>query len=607
MNFMQFLPYLIGLVAVIVVLFGAKAMLGIVRIKEDEVGGIIKKLGFDGKKLPEGRIVALNGEPGYQAKTLPPGLHFGYWPWMYEIVKYKVTAIGAGKIGLVFAKDGDLMPSDRIVGKTVECNMFQDAEAFLKNGGQKGKQAAVLTPGIYRINKALFETAEATVTTIGSDCIGIITTHDGAAIPKGQMAAPIVEGHKNFQDPDAFVNAGGCRGLQEQILLAGQYNLNPWFVSVQEAELTEVPIGHVGVVVSFVGEDKGDISGENFTHGNIVPKGGKGVWAEPLYPGKHPVNTRCAKVELVPTTNIVLNWANSRNEAHRLDEKLSTITVRSADGFTFNLDVSQIINIGAKDAPFVISRVGSVRNLVAQVLEPIIGNYFRNSAQKYTVLDFLSNRAERQQEARQHITTAVQQYNVQSVDTLIGDITPPNELMKPLTDRKVAEEQEKTFTTQMKAQKTRQTLEAETALANKQAELVNEEQNIKIAERKAQAAVKQAEGGSAAAAKMAEGKAEAIRKEGFAQAEIISITGKSEAEAIQAKGLAQAEAARKGVEAMGENYATLQMVESLAKNGIKLVPDVSVGGAAGNGGASEALLGMLLQTMKNGKGNAAAA
>ncbi len=592
-----YLPYIISAVSILLLLIFAKAALGLVSIKENENGQIIKKFSLDGKKLADGRVVALNGEPGYQAKMLQPGWHLWYWPWMYDIKKTPIITIPTGKIGLVFAKDGNPLPGNRIIAKAVECNMFQDAEAFLKNGGQKGKQAKVLTAGMYRINTALFDVSTCNVVTIGSDKIGIITAHDGESMPKGQMAAPVVEGHQNFQDPDAFVQNGGCRGLQEQILLAGQYNLNPWFVEVEEADLTSVPIGYVGVVVSFVGEDKGDISGEDFTHGNIVPKGGKGVWAEPLYPGKHPINTRCAKVELVPTTNIVLNWANARTESHMLDEGLSTITVRSIDGFKFNLDVSQIINIGAKDAPFVISRVGSVKNLVGQVLEPIIGNYFRNSAQRYTVLDFLSNRADRQLESRTHITNAILAYNVQSVDTLIGDITPPEPLMKPLTDRKVAEEQEKTYTTEMKAQKTRQALEAETALANKQAELVNEEQNVMIAERQAKAAIKKAEGDSHAASTRAEGEAEAIRKKGIAEAEIVSVKGKNEAEAIQAIGLAKAEAARKGVEAMGDSYALLQIVNSLAEHNIKLVPEVSVSSSGGAGNPSDAILGLLLKSL----------
>jgi len=581
------LPWVFWIIGIAVFLLVVKMSLGIVVIKENEVGQIIKKFSFDGKKLPQGRVVALNGEPGYQAKVLAPGMHFWYWPWMYNIVKDGVVVIKPGKIGLIAAKDGAPQPKDRVVCKSVQCNMFQDAEAFLNNGGQKGKQGTVLTAGMYRINKALFDVFEAEVTKVSSDKVGMLTASDGRPLSDGLMAAPTVAGHSNFQDSDAFYELGGMRGLQEQILLAGQYNLNPWFVTVEEADLVLVPIGYVGVVVSFVGEDKADISGEEFTHGNIVPKGGKGVWAEPLYPGKHPINTRTMKVELVPTTNIVLNWATARTESHKLDEKLNTITVRSKDGFKFNLDVSQIINIGAKEAPYVISRVGSVTNLVNQVLEPIIGNYFRNSAQNYTVLDFLENRAARQHEAGAQITTAIKEYNVESVDTLIGDITPPEELMAPLTARKVAEEVKKTNTVQEEAQVTRQRLVAATALAEKQTELVNEEQNIEIARRKA-----------LAVSEAAEGEASAIRKRGQAEADIVAMKGTKEAEAVQAIGLAKAAAAKAGVEAMGDNFALVQIFQFLSEHNIKLVPDV-VGGGDGEGGA---LMGMVMSLLAKAQG-----
>jgi uncharacterized membrane protein YqiK len=176
--------------------------------------------------------------------------------------------------------------------------------------------------------------------------------------------------------------------------------------------MVQIPIGYVGVVISYVGKAHVDVSGLEFKHGDLVEQGHKGVWVTPLYPGKQPLNTRVMKVELVPTTNIVLNWA-SRTEAHHYDEKLSSITVRSRDGFAFNLDVSQIIHVGALDAPKVISRVGSMQNLVDHVLQPIVGNYFRNSAQDCTVLDFLSARSQRQTEAAEHIRVALAAYDVQ--------------------------------------------------------------------------------------------------------------------------------------------------------------------------------------------------
>ena len=568
-----------------------------VSIKENQVGVVVKRFSLAGKRLPEGRLIALNGEPGYQAQTLSPGVHWGYWPWQYSVRKYPMTVIAPGQIGLVIANDGESMPVERMLCTAVECDHFQDAEKFLRSHGQKGRQSTVLTAGIYRIHPALFQVIpDIAITKIGSDKVGIVTVLDGAPMPAGQMAAKIVDGHNDFQSPDAFIRAGGSRGLQEQIVLAGNYNLNPWFCEIEEHELVEVPIGSVGVVVSFVGEDTSDISGVEFTHGNIVRRGGKGVWAEPLYPGKHPLNTRIMKVELVPTTNIVLNWANARSEAHKLDEKLSTITVRSQDGFTFNLDVSQIINIGATKAPWVISRVGSVRNLVNQVLEPIVGNYFRNSAQNYSVLDFLTNRAERQKEARQHINEAIKEYDVQSVDTLIGDITPPQELMAPLTARKIAEEQEKTYTTEEKAQRTRQELERQKALADKQKELVNSEQDVRVAEMRAKAAVEAANGESLAIARRAEGDAISRRRIGEAEADVVAMKGRNEGEAIRAIGQAKADAYKLGVEAMGAHFGLLQIFSVLAEKNIRLTPDVLVGGGNG-GGSNEGIMAVLLRDL----------
>ena len=115
-----------------------------------------------------------------------------------------------------------------------------------------------------------------------------------------------------------------------------------------------------------------------------------------------------------------------------------------------------------KNAPRVISRVGSMQNLVDHVLQPTVGNYFRNSAQEVTVLEFLSARSERQREAFENIKKAIEAYDVECIDTLIGDIVPPAELMKTQTDRKIADELERTYDAQREAQVKRQALERET-------------------------------------------------------------------------------------------------------------------------------------------------
>jgi uncharacterized membrane protein YqiK len=560
----------------------APLLMGLVLIRENQVGIVIKK--FSRRALPPGQFIALDGEAGYQADTLAPGLHFGFFFWQFRVIKSPVVIVAPGEIALVVAAAGAPIPAGRILAQVFACDDFQDARKFLLGGGEKGRQLAILTAGTYRINRALFEVITAdsahshgiapstlALTQIKPDQVGIVTTLDGRPIEAAEIAGPVIGGHDNFQNAQAFLAGGGRRGLQEQVLLSGSWNLNPWFAEVEQVPMLNIPIGSVGVVISFVGLAHVDVSGLAFKHGDLVDVGHKGVWVTPLYPGKHPVNTRVMRVELVPTTNIVLNWAN-RTEAHHFDEKLSSITVRSRDGFAFNLDVAQIIHVGALDAPKVISRVGSMQNLVDHVLQPIVGNYFRNSAQHHTVLDFLSARSTRQAEAAAHIRAALAAYDVEAVDTLIGDITPPAELMKTQTDRKIAEEERKTYEIQEAAQRQRQELVKATALANIQQQLVDADQGVRIAELNAQSTIKHASG----------------------EAESTKLRALGEADAIRATGHAKAEAYRAGVDSLGAaNYTVMQLTQTLAEHDMRIVPDVSVTGAAGTNGLLDSMLALV--------------
>ncbi|WP_055076281.1 SPFH domain-containing protein [Pseudanabaena sp. 'Roaring Creek'] len=562
-----------GVVIVFIFLPQMGWILGLIVVGEREVGIVVKKFSLRGD-LPPGQLVALNGEAGYQADTLAPGWHFGFYPWQYSVRKESVVVIPQGEIGLIIANDGKSIPPDRILGKTVPCDNFQNAREFLLAGGEKGRQLGILTAGTYRVNTALFTIitsanaaangmapSELKLYSVATEKVGIVTTLDGTPIETGAIAGAIIPEHDNFQNAQLFINGGGRRGLQEQVILSGSWNLNPWFVQIEQVKMTDIPIGYVGVVISFVGGAQDDVSGALFTHGHLVNVGDKGVWIEPLYPGKHPLNTHIMKVELVPTTNIVLNFSD-RTEEHGYDSKLRALNVRSNDGFAFNLEVAQIIHVGALDAPRVISRVGSMQNLVDHVLRPTVGNYFRNSAQAYTVLDFLIARSDRQAEAADFIRTAMQAYDVQAVDTLLGQIEPPETLMQTLTDRKIAEEQRKTYEVQRISQTQRQELVRETSLADIQREVVTAEQGVRIAELQASAKVKEAAG---------------------------------EAESIRVTGEAKADAYRAGVDALGgSSYVALQLMQTIGDRNVRVVPDVAVNGSDRGGGLLDGVLGMLL-------------
>lgn len=604
LGFLGPIQWVVWLVPIILLLAMYKLVLrlfGVVMIADNELGIVNKKFILFGehKTLPDGSLIALQGEAGIQADTLAPGVHFLYWPWQYEITRTPFTKIETGRIGIVESRDGQSLGSGRVLAKHVECNAFQDARAFLANGGQRGPQISIVTPGTYRINTQLFAIKMESALEIEDNQVGIVTAQEGQPLPTGDIAGQEIKNHNMYQNGQAFMDNGGFKGLQEQVMLAGRYYVNPRFVTVETKPMTDVPIAHVGVVIAYVGAEGKDVTGDSFKHGNLVSKGQRGVWVTPLDPGKYPINPLTHKVENVPTANVVLNWADTKTEAHKLDQNLCTIKVRSSDGFTFNLDVSQIIHIPRNDAPKVIARFGSVTNLVTQVLEPTIGNYFRNAAQNSDVIKFLSQRTDRQNEAKSAIKNALEVYDVGAIDTLIGDITPPQDLMKTLTDRKLAEQQQITYGTQETAENSRAKLEQAKAMASTQARVVDAERKVTIAEFDARSAVEQAKG-------------EANAKKIFAEGEAMKLTtvGEAQAKATQAVGGAEAEVIEKKTKAMDQgNYAQVEIARALASSGQRLVPDILVtgGNGANNSGLVDVLLGSILRDAMKKPGQTAPA
>ncbi len=586
--------WLFALMIVIICYRLVLRLFGVVLIPQTSIGIVDKRYSIVGRNrtLAEGEIVALNGEAGIQADTLAPGLHFFLWPWQYRITLQDFLVIPQDSIGVVESRGGIPLTEGRVLGKRVECKAFQDARTFLQGGGQRGPQITIIPPGTYRINTMVFSVNTSKVLEIPVNAVGVVTIKDGKPLTTGEIAGPEVPNHNSFQDAQAFIDAGGYKGLQEQVMLAGRYFINPMFATVEIKPMTAIPIANVGVVIAYVGEPGKDVTGDAFKHGNIVSRGQKGVWNDPLDPGMYPINPYTIRVELVPTANVVLNWADGKSEAHNLDKDLSTITVRSSDGFKFNLDVSQIIHIPRSDAPKVIARFGSMVNLVTQVLEPTIGNYFRNAAQNSDVIDFLKNRQLRQGEARKSISDALQEYNVGAVDTLIGDITPPDELMKTLTDRKIADQRKVTFDSQRLAEDNRRELEKSKAMADTQASVVTAERSVTIAGFAADAAIKQAEGQAKAKTVNAEADATVTKVTGEADATVTKVTGDADAGKTLAVGTAEADVIKLKIASMtSDNYAVIETAKALAASGFKLVPDIVAGS---DSGGSNSLMNIFL-------------
>ena len=132
-----------------------------------------------------------------------------------------------GRVGVIEARDGKPLSGGRVIARHVDCDSFQDASAFIAGGGERGPQMAVIAPGTYRINPFLFSVQLADALDIPDNKVGIVTTREGLSLATGEIAGPVIPGHNMFQSPQSFVDGKGSKGLQEQVLLAGRYFINP--------------------------------------------------------------------------------------------------------------------------------------------------------------------------------------------------------------------------------------------------------------------------------------------------------------------------------------------------------------------------------------------
>jgi uncharacterized membrane protein YqiK len=633
-------------VGIVIALILVSIFLGIRSIPNNCVGIIEKKWSEKGS-IKDGRIIAINGEAGYQADLLRGGVHLFYWPWQYRIHKVSLVIVPQGKIGYVYARDGDPLPPSQTLGRIVDCNHFQDARKFLggavESTGQRGRQRVILREGVYAINLALFVVvtqdcvyrlemtgrqelativgwqkelndiggfdpvvigapvaAEDQLTpgkTMLVDSIGIVTVQDGPSLAPGEIIAPAVGNdsidpnyHNNFQDPEAFLRAGGRRGRQYVPLTDGTYFINRWFATVEVIAKTVVPIGYVGVVVSYYGPMGADVSGESFRHGERVARGERGVWEKPLGPGKYPFNTYAGKLILVPTTNFVLHWITGKSESHHYDESLRSIDLVTKDAYEPLLPLSIVVHIDYQRAPNVIQRFGDVKKLITQTLDPMLSAYFRDVAHKKAMLELLQHRDEIQIESRTELQRRFHEFDIECVDVLIGKPDTAEgsgsgkieTLLEQLRTRQLSIEQLETYDRQRAAAEKLRSLTEAQAIAAKQAELTNSQVQIRIAENQGDADLsrsrKQAEQTVVVAeAELARARRQAEQTVVTAQADSQSriLAGRGESTRALQVGLADATVLLRSITSFGDPrlYALTKVAESLSKATQPLVPE----------------------------------
>jgi regulator of protease activity HflC (stomatin/prohibitin superfamily) len=430
------------------------------------------------------------------------------------------------------------------------------------------------------------------------DTCGIVTALDGQPLPGGAIASRLGEfddiielqakqatdqariealigskstEHNNYQDFDAFLKAGGKIGLQHDPLLYGAYLLNPFLVRVEEVPMLVVKQGEVAVIKAYVGLPTEDTSGAAFKFGSIVRPGHRGIWQEPLRTGKYAINPRCYEAEKVPTAILSLNWSEAVSEAHKLDERLSQIIAKSREGFVFKIELVVQIHIPDTTAPRVISMVGTIANLVNEVLQAAVGNHFRDKLQSMPAVHFIETRQQVQQAALEHISSQLTQYEVETRGVYIQDVVLPDELVKVLTQREIANQEKATYQMQQEAQRLRIDMEKAKGTADMQSQLAQAQVGVEIATQTAAARKKQADG----------------------EATYIAETGRAKSAEVEAVGLARAKGFEAQVRALGQGpTALVNVTTALAERGVKIMPEIL---AVGGGGTLEGVGATLMR------------
>ncbi len=634
----------------------------LIEIGPDEMG-VIEAI--DGEPLPPGRIFAPDraqnahnnfqdpiafikqgGVKGIQMRTLPPGL-WPIHPYLFRVSITKATMVPQGKVGVVAAADGAPLDEGRLIGKaTTGHRSFQDSEQFIASGGQKGPQIEILTPGVYRILRdsvsmednsvkpGLFTVYLFDATVINENQVGLVEALDGAPLNPRDYVAASVQGHNNFQTGDGFINRGGQRGPQKDLLLPGTYYVNPHLFKVIPEKAGEIKPGEVAVIVSNVGKDPtedirramaekvreklereereqlamaaahldkvdgkvgddilqleeelglSDPADSRLDAGAheayVVPDGYRGIQELVVGPGRYYVNTLAVTPVIIPTTNQTVEWTSEQ-----LVDTFNPFEVISKDGFTMQLEVRVVFRVRPEDAPFMVAKIGSIDRLIQNVMHPLIDSIFRNQASESSAMAYLQNRHEEQERAEARVRVHLLKYHVDVVNVLICHIRLPEDLMKTQTEKILAEQRQSMYNAQREAEQNRIELEKTRAKADNQKDLMAATVGVEISSRRAEQRKAEADG----------------------ESHYILQTGKAEAEKVRLMGEAQGVAYREQVNALGpQGVALVETLKVIGEKGVRITPDVlATGGnsdAAGGGLGTLLLLNLFRDQMKVGQ------
>lgn len=489
-----------------------------------------------------------------------------------------------------------------VINKKMFGSALQNA-AIIATNEEMGIQDEILRDGWHSgFLPFIYELEYRELLEVPSGHLGIITTIDGAPLPRGEMFAPAWEDASQLLDATTFLNARngdkiGYKGQQTTILLPGKYAYNFRLYNVETVEAQTISAGQVGVIKSNIGAVSPDADKSN----GIVPEQYRGIWAQTFPPGVVPLNPNAYEIIKVPTTVRIVDYSESwdNTDEYTQNDHEDMIVVKTRDGYIFPVDVRVEYRIEPTQAPEIVAQFYSEKDRtferqLRQKINSTVRSVFRNNAETAIALDYINERSQQESQSLDLIRTEMEPYGVTILRVAIGDIDPNEEspelaaLLKTQTDRQLAIQEEITYKQQQAAAREQQKLNDEQQRALEIKRLATADFDDQIAEREAARTIK-----------LAEANAQQTRLNVTAEAEGIQAKALAEAHGIRAKALAEAEGYQaKALAVGGPNLAMIELFERISNGNINITPDIIVGGGdSGQGSIGQALGAMIMQRM----------
>lgn len=425
------------------------------------------------------------------------------------------------QIAVLIRKTGDNLPPEEIIAT---------------RPGQKGIHLEVLPEGRYFKNPYTWDWRYHEVVDIPAGKLGVVTRLFGRDLPRGEIIA-----------------REDTKGILPEVLRPGKYRLNPYAYSVELFDATTIRPGHIGVVVSLIGQDplNNEIP-ESQRNQFLVQRGRKGVVPEVLDPGTYYLNPYMVNV-------VEVNLQSQRFEMSGDD----AITFLTQDGFTVMVEGTIEFGIDRASAALLTHRVGDMEDVLQKIILPRARGFSRIEGSKYPATNFIGGATRQlfQNSLEAHLREKCEPWGVRIRSVLIRNIQPPDAVAGIIREREVAIQNARMFEQQIEQAKSKAELVRQEMLAVQNRERVQQEtESIRAVIR-----AEQDQAVRLTAAEREREVAELEREAASYQAQAQLARAEAERDVIRADNEAKAAVIKRQVEAFGGgmNYARYELYQKV--------------------------------------------